>query len=95
MRSYQYTDKNLVLHYLMQILNDELLPSERKIIYLFCGMELEKPMEFREISGFLKIETPEMVERFYNDAVQKTHAAIPGSKLERLVAPYTPISRNH
>jgi len=48
-------------------------------------------MEFDELAVYFKSGTPEIAEQYYNKAIQKTRAAIPGSELEYWIASYEPV----
>jgi len=87
----KYTDRNLVLRLLTRLMEEELLKEERNIIYLHCGIGVESPMGFSEITSYLRFDSLESTKLYYNKAIQKTRSAIPGSELEALIAGYRPL----
>lgn len=88
--SYRYVNKDRVLLRLTQLIEKVLLSQERQLIYLYCGMENEEPMKFHELAEHFKLGSAELAEQRYNEAVNKTRAAIPGSELEYCIAGYIP-----
>jgi len=87
----QYIDRERVLRHLLQIMIKELLPKERQMIFLRCGLAIAEPMEFDQLAARFQLGTPVIAEEYYNKAIQKTRAAIPGSKLEKLISGYKSI----
>ena len=87
----RYIYRNCVLHYLMLLMRKVLLPEERQLILLHCGVGTTAPMEFDKLSEYFQLDTSKITEQHYNKAIEKTRAAIPGSKLEKWIASCTPV----
>lgn len=90
----QYTSRREVLHHLAVLMRVALRPAERRTVLLHCGIGVAQPMPFQDIAAALAMPTPGHAQACYVRAVQKTRAAIPGSKLERYVAYYAPPGQN-
>jgi len=89
-----YIYRKRVLHYLMLLMKKVLLPEERTLILLHCGVGTAAPMEFNRLAKYFHLDTSKITEQRYNEAVQKTRAAIPGSELEKWIASYEPVGRS-
>jgi hypothetical protein len=90
-KSIQYVYRGCVLHHLIRLMKDKLLPKESQLILLHCGVGVAAPMEFEKLAVYFQLDTPEITEQYYNEAIQKTRAAIPGSELENWIASYEPV----
>ena len=64
-QAYQYTDKGRVLRHLTHLIKKELLPQERQLIYLHCGIGNEEPMKFNDLAAYFKFDSAEITERYY------------------------------
>lgn len=84
----RYTDRNRVMHHLTQLMRKVLLPEERKLILLHCGVGAQAPLSFAVLSRQLSIGTSGDTSRRYTEAVEKVRNAIPGSQLDFWVASY-------
>ena len=90
--SVRYVDKGCVLYHLVSLMEKELSPKERKIIYCYCGMNVEAPMGFGKLADHFRFDSLEHARHSYHEAVRKTRAAIPGSELERWVASFQSVT---
>ena len=89
--AFQYTDRIFVLRYLTRLMKKVLHPKERDLVYCHCGIGVDVPMGWQELASHCKFASPEIAEKCYYRAIEKTRAAIPGSELDELVAGYNPI----
>ena len=86
--SVRYVDRECVLYHLVSLMEKELSPKERKIIFCYCGMNVEAPMGFDKLADHFRFDSLKHARHSYHEAILKTRAAIPGSKLERWVASF-------
>ncbi len=89
--AFQYTDRGRVLHHLAVLMRRVLSANERRALLLHCGVGVEYPQQFDQIALQLALPSPQAAQASCQAAVQKTRAAIPGSRLERYLARYTPL----
>lgn len=84
----RYTHRGQVLHHLSILMGASLLPEERKLILLHCGVGTEAPLSFAALGRQLALGTAGEASRRYDKAVEKVRSAIPGSPLSFLVISY-------
>lgn len=89
-KAVRYTNRGEVLHQLSILMHTALCPAERRAVLLHCGVGMAQPLPFQDIASVLAMPSPGHAKACYVRAIQKTRAAIPGSRLERYVAYYTP-----
>lgn len=76
------------LEYLRELMSGVLSAAEEMAVLLHCGIHTGDPVSFSEIAKLLPLYSAERAEALYCQAVRKTRAAIPGSKLENWLIGY-------
>lgn len=84
----RYTNRYQVLHHLSILMRKKLLPEERRLILLHCGIGTEAPLPFTVLSSRLSLGNAADTERRYIQAIEKVRTAIPKSKLSFWVASF-------
>ena len=85
----QYVERGRVLSLLFDLMGTALSVRERRALLLRCGFGLDGPMPFGRVAKTLDLPSPRYARAFYDQAVDKTRQAIPGSELEIYLTRYT------
>lgn len=80
--------RKYVLEYVRELMSEVLSPAEETAVLLHCGILTGDPAGFSEIAQLLQLYSAKRAEDLYDQAVRKTRAAIPGSKLENWLIGY-------
>ena len=80
--------RKYALEYVRELMSGVLSPAEETAVLLHCGVLTGDPVGFPDIAELLQLYAAEQAEELYCQAVRKTRAAIPGSRLENWLIGY-------
>ena len=80
--------RKYALQYVRELMGEVLSATEETVVLLHCGIFTGDPITFLEIAKLLQLHSVERAGELYEQAVRKTRAAIPGSKLEKWLIGY-------
>lgn len=80
--------RKCALQYVRELMGEVLNTTEETVVLLHCGICTGDPITFLEIAKLLQLYSAERAEELYEQAVRKTRAAIPESKLAKWLIGY-------
>ena len=77
------THTKYVYRFVRELMRQTLTETEDQLVMLHCGIYTKgKIMSFAQLAELFSLDNAQEAKRIYQEAIRRTRAAIPGSKLE-------------